>query len=247
MGSLLYIGVDDTDNNESRGTGFLARSLAQVLQEEGLCLVGTVSRHQLLVDPRIQYTSHNSSACIVGEIKGNEYRIQDVCSDFILKHAAAGSDAGLCIALEENLNRAVAGFGQRAMQEVLESCEAYMVALKRRIFLAGLTGDKTGIIGALAAVGLRYHGNDGRLLWLPGLREIQGLFTVRKYQDLVPVDDIVDMDGNTLGPETIIRITDWCRPVIRNKKIVLFAEKSEGNEHSGYQSASKEYIKRISE
>jgi hypothetical protein len=43
--------------------------------------------------------------------------------------------------------------------------------------LEGLTGDHGGVIGALAAVGLRRSGRDGRIAWRPGLRETRGIVT----------------------------------------------------------------------
>ena len=60
----LLIGIDDTDNLETRGTGFRARQLASGLQASALATTHGITRHQLLVDPRIPYTSHNSSACL---------------------------------------------------------------------------------------------------------------------------------------------------------------------------------------
>ncbi len=59
----LLIGIDDTDNLESRGTGYRARQLGQRLAG-GDSRVRGISRHQLLVDDRIPYTSHNSAACL---------------------------------------------------------------------------------------------------------------------------------------------------------------------------------------
>ena len=56
--ALIYIGMDDTDNKTSRGTGRLARAVAATLSEQ--LEVWGVTRHQLLVDPRVPYTSHNS-------------------------------------------------------------------------------------------------------------------------------------------------------------------------------------------
>jgi hypothetical protein len=58
----LLIGIDDTDNLESRGTGYCVRQLANWLSEKNLVVPLGITRHQLLVDPRIPYTSHNSSA-----------------------------------------------------------------------------------------------------------------------------------------------------------------------------------------
>ncbi len=55
---VWLIGIDDTDNLESRGTGFRARQLAQQLQQRGLARLRGVTRHQLFVSPEIPYTSH---------------------------------------------------------------------------------------------------------------------------------------------------------------------------------------------
>ncbi len=55
---MIYVGLDDTDNKTSRGTGYLARMVAASLSDR--FKVWGVTRHQLLVDPRVPYTSHNS-------------------------------------------------------------------------------------------------------------------------------------------------------------------------------------------
>ena len=46
---------------------------------------------------------------------------------------------------------------------------------------------------------------------------------MKKYQEIVPVDAIMDRGGELLHPDSKINISDWCRPVVINKKIVLFA------------------------
>jgi hypothetical protein len=61
---IYLIGIDDTDNLESRGTGHHARRLGAFLQTEAMAGLLDVTRHQLFVDPRIPYTSHNSSLCL---------------------------------------------------------------------------------------------------------------------------------------------------------------------------------------
>ena len=70
------IGVDDTDNLESRGTGHRVRQLANCLAQQELAQPLGITRHQLLVDPRIPYTSHNSSACLL--VDANETRVNDL-------------------------------------------------------------------------------------------------------------------------------------------------------------------------
>ena len=60
----FFVGIDDTDNLESRGTGYVGRTMAELIVANGLGSTGAISRHQLLFDPRVPYTSHNSSLCI---------------------------------------------------------------------------------------------------------------------------------------------------------------------------------------
>jgi hypothetical protein len=63
----VYIGFDDTDNLDADvGTGKLARRFEALLPEG--CRLRGVVRQQLLVDDRIPYTSHNSSACLIVEV-----------------------------------------------------------------------------------------------------------------------------------------------------------------------------------
>lgn len=60
----LLVGIDDTDDHWSPGTGRRARALLHELAAAGLGAPAGATRHQLLVDDRIPYTSHNSSACL---------------------------------------------------------------------------------------------------------------------------------------------------------------------------------------
>src|SRR5690242_12631799 len=98
-GVNVLIGIDDTDNLQSRGTGFLAQRLLASLEEEGLGSGAGATRHQLLVDPRIPYTSHNSSACICWN-GGPEPRVDEIvrrCGELLEAESAPGSDPGLIV------------------------------------------------------------------------------------------------------------------------------------------------------
>ena len=69
----VYIGFDDTDILGSDiGTGKLARRFEKLLPAD--CRVWGVVRQQLLVDPAIPYTSHNSSACVVIDYPTRRWR-----------------------------------------------------------------------------------------------------------------------------------------------------------------------------
>ncbi len=218
----FLIGVDDTDNLESRGTGHRVRMLADGLSANRLGEPQSITRHQLLVDPQIPYTSHNSSACVL--IKANDAdKVWNFSREFLLRESASGSDAGLCLAQWSSVNADVAAFAGRAKLEVLTMLEARETASKSGIRCEGLTGTGGGIIGALAAVGLRYAGNDGRFLWLPGLRELEGKYSV---SDLVAahIDYVCTLDGVQLHPETLVDVGEWIRPILKNGKATLYVE-----------------------
>jgi len=240
------IGIDDTDNLESRGTGHRARMLGLQLDENGICRLHSITRHQLFVSPLIPYTSHNSSACLMVSDVGNKQQLIDYCRRFLLSESAEGSDAGLCIAAYDLIHDDIVNWGNQAKTVVLKMEDAIEIAQKNDVYLEGLTGTRCGIIGALAAVGLRKEGNDGRLLWMRHLRETQGIFTIDQILALIKIESVVDMEGFPVPPNAIVTLSDWSRPVMMNNKITLILQKYSSNEETYYTCASKEYIKHIS-
>src|SRR5665213_3908053 len=103
--ALYLIGIDDTDNDTSPGTGQLARRLAAEAVRRGATHRG-ITRHQFLVDDRIPYTSHNSGACIAIDWPGTESDLE-FASDLITEWSAEGSDPGICIAAADAVPAAV--------------------------------------------------------------------------------------------------------------------------------------------
>ena len=133
------IGIDDTDNLDTRGTGHRARVLLAALEEVGLIAPLGLTRHQLLVDPRIPYTSHNSSACLQVVPCGAVADVFEFCRAHLLETAAEGSDVGLTMARLEQAT-ALVEFGLRAKTEVLEQNEARTLAAAHEVACVGLTG-----------------------------------------------------------------------------------------------------------
>ena len=95
----FLIGIDDTDNLTSGGTGNLSRQLGARLVELNLAKPIGTTRHQLFLSPEIPFTSHNSSACIMVETDAkNVDLLAEYCRDFLLNKSEPGSDVGLCLA-----------------------------------------------------------------------------------------------------------------------------------------------------
>src|SRR5258707_11158358 len=93
----LLIGVDDTDNLTSAGTGRLVQALLAAMEAEGLGTGVGATRHQLFVDPRIPYTSHNSSACLAWSATSHGDDVVRFVAHFLEAECAPGSDPGLAV------------------------------------------------------------------------------------------------------------------------------------------------------
>jgi hypothetical protein len=225
------IGIDDTDNLESRGTGFRARTLGARLVDAGFGELKGVSRHQLFVHEDIPYTSHNSSLCLCVEVATN--RTQDLapfCREFLAAESAPGSDAGLCIAPWDDVPDSVTTFGRSAKDTVLTRESAEWLAREEGLFLEGLTGDHGGMIGSLAAVGLRRGGQDGRFVWLKGIREVDGVMGAAELLAVTGIEVIRGLDGTEAEATARVRVGEWTRPVLIDGSAVLLVEKSENTD-----------------
>ena len=102
--------------------------------------------------------------------------------------------------------------------------EAEQIASSSAIRLVGLTGTGGGIIGALAGVGLHRAGEDGRFLWLPGLRELSGAYPVAQICSTGHIDRVCTLAGAELTPDTLVDVGEWVRPVLRGGRATLYAE-----------------------
>lgn len=122
------IGIDDTDNLTSGGTGNLARQLRKEIAEQNLAQTIGITRHQLHLSPEIPYTSHNSSACIMVETSQELVNaLTDYCREYLLLHSEDGSDVGLCIAAWDRVSLTVQAFGKQAKEIVLTQEEAVVL------------------------------------------------------------------------------------------------------------------------
>lgn len=215
------IGIDDTDNTESRGTGHLARAMATVLAQN--FQIHGVIRHQLLEDERVPKTSHNSSAAIL--LEGNPCPLAEIAEfvrKIMLDDFQPGSDPGLCVA--SDVPPEIIAYGQRAQREFLYQREACNLAASHGIFLEGLGGDQGGVIGALAAVGLAFAGNDGRYVLVKSIRDLKGLQPVSAALD-AGVFAVKTMDGQLVTNGLVL--ADKLRPARRNGKPILFVERQD--------------------
>ncbi len=245
----FYIGIDDTDVAGSPGTGYHARELAKLLEEKSDSTVTGITRHQLLVHPDIPYTSRNSSACLELEWK-NDFPLDEFCMQYLRDIAPEGSDVGLCIIEKQQANGKLATWGVAAKTRVLKQQWAVELALESGAFLKGLTGTHDGIIGALAAVGLRSDGNDGRFIWLKGIKELRDLQEgIYKVGDLIQnygITAVQEESGQQAKEKDKVLVGDWTRPVLLDHNPILLVENYNITTDYEWKTLSKDYIRKIS-
>lgn len=218
----VYLGFDDTDTIDAPfGTGKLARYYGRLIPEG--CTMWGVVRQQLLVDPRIPYTSHNSSACVVVDISSpsrGEILISRAV-DHIEKTAVKGSDPGLCFVREgDPAIASLMAFGRMCTERVVTQQEA-MDAVGTA-HLSGHGGTNDGIIGAAAAVGLTASGWSGRFIeFNASLRQFPNPVTVSALAE--KGIEVVSLDRDAIIPRPDDRVDtgDWLRPRLWGSRAVL--------------------------
>jgi len=211
----LLLGIDDTDTVDSElGTGRVARRLAAELAAavDGLDRRGVV-RQQFLLDPRVPYTTHNSSATLVFDCEtDDEAAVVEVAADFLVEVAADGSDPGLCVAESDDVPESAVAFGRRAQAELVEKADAYAVAREADLFLAEYGGTGDGVIGALGGLALTAAGDSGRFVAYGDIREYGATVSVETLRaDGIRV---VAPDGTSVDSGTV-ETRNWIRPQLR--------------------------------
>ena len=216
---MFFIGLDDTDTLESRGTGHLARQIAAVLAADYSVL--GVTRHQLLLDPRVPCTKNNSSAAILLNADGDldPLALLDRVWALMLDNYLPGSDPGLCVA--HAVPAVVTEFGRLAQRQLVTQHKARALAAAHGIPLLGLGGTEEGIIGALAAVGLAASGEDGRYVLVGRSRELSGLQPVSALL-AAGIPAVQTLDGQPVTSGLVQ--TDKLRPARRGGRPIAVVE-----------------------
>ena len=191
--------MDDTDDlSKETSTGRIADFIARRICSEGAEMIGGITRHQLLLDEGIDYTSHNSSMCMELETVLPLERIQRIAREELLARKAETSNPGICFCEKELVEDAdlLIAFGKRAQNEVLTKGQALQAAEEAGgIILEEHGGSGAGIIGALAGCGLRLSGNDGTLRGKKGEELTGQTLTVKEWKQRLGIRQVVDLDG----------------------------------------------------
>ena len=244
----VLVGIDDTDDIDSLGTGEFADILAKTVDKRGWGKCSKVTRHQLLVHPDIPYTSHNSSMCFVAELE--ETKLQDLISyagEFLVRETAKGSDPGLCVAVVDKVSsyELLMEFGRRAKEVVVTKDEAYGLAEKLGVHLSEHGGTGQGIIGALAGVGLRLTGNDGRFKGKYKINSAGNVATVEEIIAQTNIEMVKAIDGTVLKADEAVYLGEKVKSVLLDHRCVLLVAPAEkASDEVKWETCSMKYLKK---
>ena len=230
----ILLCIDDTDNLESPGTGHLASLLISQLEERGWARGSYITRHQLLVHPDIPYTSHNSAMCFSATLTKDcpPETLIDYAGRFLEKESASGSDPGLCVTIPDLLSHTepLLAFGQAAKQQVLTKVDAYSLARRLNIHLSEHGGTGQGVVGALAGVGLRLGGNDGRLKGRLALGEPGEICSVVSLFQHPLVEEVRALDGSVPADMEKVELGEKIKTVLLGGKSILLLVRTDDQE-----------------
>ncbi len=223
-----FVCIDDTDSLEEKSTGKLAQAMIERIEEKGMGKCSFITRHQLYFHPAIPYTSHNSTMCFIMEHTDNVYEpLKDLAIDFLLNESAEGSDPGLCIVEMEKLKdkELLIDYGKRAKKEILTKELAYETANRLGVHLSEHGGTGDGIIGALAGVGLRLTGNDGRIRGKIKFPLPENVLTVKDMLDNSTIDEVRSLEGDLISGDEKVVLGEKIKTVFLDYKEVLLIYK----------------------
>jgi hypothetical protein len=135
----------------------------------------------------------------------------------------------LCVTVLERLAEpeALVAFGRQAKQEVLTKQQAYELARRLGVHLSEHGGTGQGVVGALAGVGLRMTGNDGRVKGWLRLRTSDGVASVADILAQTDLAGVRAMSGEVLDPDERVAVAEKPKAVFLDGRTFLMVSPAE--------------------
>ena len=238
--------IDDTDDIGTKGTGEIAGEIGELLVSRLGGHAGLVSRHQLYVHPDIPYTSHNSAMCFAYTGPASVDDIQTLAAGHLVSVSAPVADPGLGILTLADFTGGdeLIAFGRQAKQKVKTKTQAYDLAKALGISLTEHGGTGQGVIGALAGLGLRLEGRDGRVKGQIKLGQTEDCPVQLSVADILRhsgLDMVVDLRGETLADSEMVTLCGKVKAIVHNGRFALLVAKEGDVWINASRSQLKEY------
>lgn len=220
----LLLGLDDTDGLDSPGTGALALEIADRLAAQPWAMVGVVSAHQLYTHHDVPYTTYNRAMAFPMRVAaGYETEVQALATACLKAFVGPGANPGLCLVVLDDLDNeaALLDYAWCAKDRVLGIPVAHAIARRLGITLLDRGGNGAGVIGALAACGLRLSGDDGRVLSRLPLPADGGRWSVGELIERSGIRTVLSVRGEPVKPHEVVQVGPEVWPILRDERAVL--------------------------
>ena len=104
--------------------------------------------------------------------------------------------------------------------------QAFETASTQNVFLKELKSGARGVIGALAGIGLRLSGNDGKIRGKFELKESN--LSVAELLGLNFIEAVADENFKSLSPDESVNLIGALKPVFLDFKATLLVKKEAG-------------------
>ncbi len=221
----IYVGIDDSHRRDGGGAGETASLLTKVLEENRWGQPELPSRHRLYQHPDTGCRKHNTARSFSAQI---EERYLSVFIDYACKvvrrDSSPDSNAGLVIAISERMTNTdeIIAYASRVKEGLVSRDETNRMIGKQGLHVFELSGNGKGIIGALAAAGLRMTGNDGQFRGKLQLGSGDGyIATVQEIIENTHVEQIKNMDLENIDKDQSVRMGEKVKVVLLEHKYTL--------------------------
>lgn len=230
---FYLLGIDDTDSPGSPTTAALALALGRNFENLGIAEFICVTCHPLFTHPPLVGACGNRAVCILLDAQPLRAReIELDCREYLRRESSPGSNPGFALAAWNQFAPEVVVWGKTARFTLLERQAALSLGRQAGMSISGLAGSGCGVIGALAAVGLRFEGSDGWVDWMPGLDALIGVYTPVTLADAARFDRVETESGRRPALDDRILISHRPRPVLKGGNITLLLTPAKrGSEH----------------
>lgn len=211
------IGIDDTGYSDQHLTTKLMRNWLSQMVEQSLIHSEGITRHQLFESEKISSSYKNRSLAFTFNTSQSIFEIEDQLIDFIRTASSPHANPAIAILSRHSDSLHALAFGRRCKNELLKLSDSEQYASESNVLLRGLGGNRNGMIGALAAVGLRAGGDDGIFVYINGLEYLTGDQSAGDIRNNSALQHIVDISsGEELDRDDMIKIDSYLRPKLIN-------------------------------
>jgi len=157
--------------------------------------------------------------------ESQKQRVLDFALELLERKSALGAEPGIAAAFEKDILNVqeLINFGKSAKEIFLSTEQAFETAHEQNVFLKELKSGARGIIGALAGIGLRLSGNDGKIRGKFELKESN--LSVAELLGLNFIEAVADENLKPLSPGERVNLIGALKPVFLDFKATLLVKK----------------------